>query len=422
MTAGAIRVPTPPRDAGSPGARPAAYKAVRHARYDLDQRPFIVIWEVTRACDLACRHCRAEAMSHRHPGELTTDEARRLMDAIAAFGPPPPLFVMTGGDPFKRPDLFDLVQYGTTIGLPVSVSPSGTPTLTEANLGRLRQAGAVALSLSLDGSTAAIHDRFRQVEGVYDWTLAGWRAARALGFKVQINTTVGTHNVDDLPDILRIVRELGAMTWSVFFLVPTGRGRQLASLPPETVEDVLHFLYDAAKVLSLKTTEAHHYRRVVIQRQVLEQRGIPAHEVLPLGETYRRLRRRLQQVAPDVDLDAPTPMRRTPMDVNAGRGFVFVSHTGVVHPSGFLPIPAGNVRLQPLPTIYRESPLLRALRDPERLGGRCGRCEFRTVCGGSRSRAFGVSGDPLAEEPWCPYQPGSFPFQEDVRTYVTATA
>ncbi|MEW6049129.1 MAG: TIGR04053 family radical SAM/SPASM domain-containing protein, partial [Bacillota bacterium] len=368
---------------------------IRRARYDLSERPFIVIWELTRACDLACQHCRAEAIPERHPQELTTAEARRLLDDIASFGPPPPLFVMTGGDPFKRPDLFELVEYGTRIGLPVSVSPSGTPSLSRENLRRLREAGAVALSLSLDGSTAAIHDRFRQVDGVYDWTIAGWQAARELGFKVQINTTVGPHNLYDLPNIVALVRRFGAMTWSAFFLVPTGRGRQLSPITPEQFEDVLHFLYDADKVVSLKTTEGHHFRRVVIQRQVLERRGIPPESVLPLGETYRRLRRALDEVAPDVDLNSPGPMRRTPLDVNAGRGFVFISHLGVVYPSGFLPLAAGDVRARTLPEIYRHSPLLRSLRDPGQLEGRCGRCEFREVCGGSRSRAFGVTGKVL---------------------------
>lgn len=393
---------------------------IRRARYDLSERPFIVIWELTRACDLACQHCRAEAMPERHPQELTTAEARRLLDDIASFGPPPPLFVMTGGDPFKRPDLFELVEYGTRIGLPVSVSPSGTPSLSRENLRRLREAGAVALSLSLDGSTAAIHDRFRQVDGVYDWTIAGWQAARELGFKVQINTTVGPHNLYDLPNIVALVRRFGAMTWSAFFLVPTGRGRQLSPITPEQFEDVLHFLYDADKVVSLKTTEGHHFRRVVIQRQVLERRGIPPESVLPLGETYRRLRRALDEVAPDVDLNSPGPMRRTPLDVNAGRGFVFISHLGVVYPSGFLPLAAGDVRARTLPEIYRHSPLLRSLRDPGQLEGRCGRCEFREVCGGSRSRAFGVTGKVLGEEPWCTYEPGSFPFQEDLREYLGA--
>lgn len=392
--------------------------AIRHARYDLGERPFIVIWEVTRACDLACKHCRAEAQPLRDAGELNGFEARRLMDEIASFGPPPPLFVMTGGDPFKRPDLFELVEYGASLGLPVSVSPSGTPNLTRNNLERLRRAGAVALSLSVDGSTPEMHDTFRQVPGVYGWTLEGWRAAREFGFKVQINTTAGPHNLLDLPDVLGLVRRFGAMTWSVFFLVPTGRARRLDALTPQQFEDVLHFLYEADKVVSLKTTEGHHFRRVVIQRQILERRGVPPGSVLSLGETYWTLRRRLQETVPGVDLDGPSPMRRTPLDVNAGRGFVFISRLGVVYPSGFLPLAAGNVRSGSLVEIYRHSPLFRALRDPDALKGRCGKCEFRTVCGGSRSRAFGATGDPLAEEPWCKYVPGSFPYQEDLGPYL----
>ncbi len=393
---------------------------IRHARYDLHSRPFIVIWEVTRACDLACRHCRAEAIPHRDPRELSTDEGIRLMEQVASFGPPPPLFVMTGGDPFKRPDLFELVRRGAELGLPVSVSPSGTPALTEANLRRLREAGAVALSLSVDGSRAAVHDGFRGVEGVFGWTVDAWRTARQLGFKVQVNTTVTPHNLDDLPEILRMVRELGAMTWSVFFLVPTGRGRQLAQLTPQQFEDVLNFLYDADKLVSLKTTEAHHFRRVVLQRRILEDLGIPAASVLGLGETYRTLRARLEQLAPEVDFDAPLPVRRTPLSVNAGHGFVFISHVGTVHPSGFLPLSAGNVRERHLAEIYRLSPLFVALRDPDRLGGRCGRCEFRSVCGGSRSRAFGFWGDPLAEEPSCAYEPGSFPYQQALRDLLAS--
>ncbi|MBI3910318.1 MAG: TIGR04053 family radical SAM/SPASM domain-containing protein [Armatimonadetes bacterium] len=394
---------------------------VRHTRYELSTRPFIVIWELTQACDLACRHCRAEAQPHRSADELTTEEGFRLMEQIASFGPPPPLFVMTGGDPFKRPDLFELVRHGAEVGLPVSVSPSGTPTLTVENLRRLREAGAVALSLSVDGSRPAVHDGFRMVDGVFDWTIAGWQAARELGFKLQINTTATPHNLDDLPDILRMVRELGAMTWSVFFLVPTGRGRTLPQLSPEQFEDVLNFLYDAGKVISLKTTEAHHFRRVVIQRRILDQRGIPdAVGIMGLGETYRRLRARLEELVPEVDFNTPARMRRAPLDVNAARGFVFISHVGTVYPSGFLPQAAGSVRLQPLPDIYRTSPLFQTLRNPDLLKGRCGRCEFRTVCGGSRSRACNATGDLLAEEPWCTYQPGSFPYQQEIAEFFQA--
>ncbi len=393
-------------------------RVLRHARYDLNLRPFIVIWELTRACDLACRHCRAEAIPSRHPAELSTDEGFALMDQIASFGKPSPLFVMTGGDPFKRPDLFELVRYGTDIGLHVSVSPSGTPSLTEANLLGLRDAGAVALSLSIDGSIERIHDGFRGVDGVFDWTVAAWETARRLGFRVQINTTVTPHNLYDLPHVARLVLDRGAMTWSVFFLVPTGRGREIPQLTAQQFEDVLNFLYDVDKVVSVKATEGHHFRRVVVQRRVLEERGLAPEEVLGLGETYRRLRGEAGRAMPEADLDRPGDVRRPPLDVSSARGFVFVSHVGAVHPSGFLPLPVGNVRERPLPEIYRDSPLFRTLRDPDRLQGRCGACEFRAVCGGSRSRAYGATGNPLHEEPWCVYEPGSFPFPEDVEALI----
>lgn len=392
--------------------------AVRHQRHDPALRPFIVIWESTRACPLACRHCRAEARPDRDPGELTTAEARELMRQVAAFGTPAPLFVITGGDPFSRPDLFELVRAGADLGLAVAVSPSGTPALTPANLRRLQQEGARALSLSLDGATAETHDGFRGVAGVYDWTMRAWEEAREMGMKVQVNTTVTRHDVEELPDIARLVHDRGAMTWSAFFLVPTGRGRALEQLTPAEVEDILNVLYDLGAVVPVKTTELHHFRRVALQRRVLAERGADHVAVLGLGDLYRSLRARA--VSLGLPLDAPERRRRPPMDVNAGRGFVFVSHTGTVHPSGFLPLPAGDVRTTPLPEIYRDSPLFRALRDPGALGGRCGRCEFAAVCGGSRSRAYGTTGDALAEEPWCGYEPGSFPFADDVAALLAS--
>ena len=389
--------------------------AVRIPRHDVTARPFIVIWESTTACPLACRHCRAEAQPQRSPDELTTAEAADLMRQVAAFGRPAPLFVITGGDPFQRPDLFELVRTGTEAGLRVAVSPSGTPTLTPANLLALHAAGAVALSLSLDGSTPAVHDSFRGVDGVYRWTLAAWRAAREIGIKVQINTTVSGHNLLDLPDIVQLVHAYGAMTWSAFLLVPTGRGRALEELSPGEVEDVLNFVYDAGAAIPAKTTEAHHFRRVVIQRRILAARGADHVQALGLGPLYQLLRHRLHELGADT---GERRSRRPPMDVNAGRGFVFVSRNGTVYPSGFLPHAAGNVREEPLTGIYRDSPLLAGLRDPDLLGGRCGACEFRTECGGSRSRAFAVTGDPQAEEPWCSYRPGSFPYQDDLRGYL----
>lgn len=390
---------------------------VRIPRHDVSERPFIVIWEATRACPLACRHCRAVAVPSRDPSELDTAEAQDLMRQVRAFGHPPPLFVITGGDPFQRPDLCDIVSYGTGLGLPVAVSPSGTPTLNASDLQAVREAGAKAVSLSLDGPDADSHDRFRGVEGVFDWTLEAWRSALRLGLRVQINTTVTGHNLDALADIAAIVREHGAMVWSLFLLVPTGRGRQLPQLTADEVEDVLNFAYDAGALLPTKTTEAHHFRRVVIQRRILEEHGVDHVDEMGLGPRYRLLRDRLHRLGLDA---GGRRVRRPPLDVNAGRGFAFVSHRGDVHPSGFLPLTAGNVREHPLTELYRDSPLFTGLRDPDALTGRCGQCEFRPICGGSRSRAYAVTGDPLAEKPWCAYRPGSFSFQRDVQRYTCA--
>ncbi|WP_424211900.1 TIGR04053 family radical SAM/SPASM domain-containing protein [Streptomyces sp. BI20] len=382
---------------------------VRTPRHAVSDRPFIVIWEATRACPLACLHCRAEAQTARDPQELDGADARRVMDQIAAFGKPSPLFVITGGDPFQRADLTELVRYGTELGLRVAVSPSGTPTLTRENLEAVRDAGAVALSLSLDGPDAARHDAFRGVPGVFDWTLDGWRAARALGLKVQINTTVTRHSLPDLADIAALVRREGAMLWSGFLLVPTGRGEALDALGAEEIEDVLHFLYDCGAVIATKTTEGHHFRRVTLQRTILDARG----ERPRLGPVYERLRERAAELG--LFEGEGRAVRRPPMDVSSGRGFVFISHTGEVHPSGFLPISAGNVKNHPLTDIYRGSALFTTLRQPELLRGKCGACEFKTVCGGSRSRAYGATKDMLAADPYCAYRPGSFPYQEELR-------
>jgi len=333
------------------------------------------------------------------------------MAQIAALGRPTPLFVITGGDPFQRPDLELLVRRGTELGLPVSVSPSGTPTLTRPALAVLHAAGARAVSLSLDAATADGHDAFRGVPGVWDLTMNAWSEAAGLGLKVQINSTVTKHNVHDLPKIAAQVRDRGALLWSVFLLVPTGRGQALRSLDAAQTEDVLNMLYDLGQTIAVKTTEAHHFRRVCLQREALARRGDDHVRVLGLGSLYRRLRG---------DLDSrgltghPGRVRRAPLQVSAGNGFAFVSHRGDVHPSGFLPIPAGNVRQRSLVDIYRDSELFTALRDPARLGGRCGACEFRAVCGGSRARAYAVTGDIWAEEPACAYQPGSFPYQQEL--------
>ncbi|GAA2263815.1 hypothetical protein GCM10010415_29320 [Streptomyces atrovirens] len=256
----------------------AAAQAIRRRRHDAGERPFIVIRESTRACPPACPHCRAEAVPGRNPREPDTTAAKDLLHQVAAFGQPAPLFVITGGDPFQRPDPNELVAYGREAGVRVAVSPSGTPALTAERLRELHAAGAVGLSLGLDGSTAAIHDTFRGVPGVFRWTLDAWDTARALDMKVRFNTTVARHNPHDLPGIVRLVAEHGAMLWSAFFLVPTGRGRTLGALTTGEVEDVLNFVHDVGPAVPAKTTEAHHFRRVALQRQVLAATGDPYAE------------------------------------------------------------------------------------------------------------------------------------------------
>ncbi len=382
---------------------------MRVPRRDVRDAPFIVIWEATRACPLACLHCRASAQPLRDRAELDTDEAVALMAQVAGFGRPAPLLVITGGDPLQRPDLETLVRRGTELGLPVSVSPSGTPTLTRAALAGIRAAGARAISLSVDAATAAAHDGFRGVPGVWDLTARAWRDAIDLGLKVQVNTTVTRDTAGDLPAIAAQVRERGVLLWSVFFLVPTGRGRSLRSLDAAETEDVLHLLYDLGETVPVKTTEAHHFRRVCLQRDALAARGVDHVAALGLGPLYRELRGQSARLGL---LGRPGRVRRPPLRVSAGNGFAFVSHRGEVHPSGFLPVSAGNVRRRSLVEIYRDSDLFTGLRDPSRLGGRCGACEFRTVCGGSRARAYAATGDVWAEDLSCGYRPGSFPGRE----------
>ena len=376
-------------------------RPVRTMHHDASERPFIVIWEVTRACQLVCTHCRADAIRTRSPLELSTHEGRTLLDDLASFGTPRPLVVLTGGDPFERPDLAELVAHGTSLGLSMALSPSVTARLTRPVLVELHDAGAKAVSLSLDGATAQSHDSFRGVAGVFDATLDAARTVRDVGFRLQINTTVTRGNVHELPRILQSVIDLGASLWSVFFLVPTGRGKDLEPLTATDEEEVLHWLHDVSALMAIKTTEAPHYRRVAIQRVGVER----LDDAFPVGPLRSRLR------ADTTDLfTGHEPRRRhprAPIDVNSGRGFAFVDHIGAVYPSGFLPIAAGSVRDQPFPQIYRESELLQALRSPDAFGGRCGHCEFRALCGGSRSHAYATTGDPFAEDPSCLHRPAA---------------
>jgi radical SAM protein len=387
---------------------------IRQPAYDVNTRPFMIIWETTHACDLACRHCRAEAIPEHDPLSLTCDEAKQLLEQVESFGKPRPIFIFTGGDPFKRADLFELLAYGNQLGLIMAVSPSGTPLLNEANLRRIKESGGKAISLSLDGSTPERHDAFRRVPGSFALTTRGWQIARSIGLKLQLNTTVTRYNLDDLPNIFRLVVEYGAMTWSAFFLVPTGRGKAEDEISPAEYEAVMHFLYDCSKYLSVKTTEGHHFKRVVLQRTILDEKALPVEHYFELHPVYHQLRQDLDKIVAEYNLQPKENIIRTPMHINAGNGFVFISRRGDVFPSGFMPVSVGNVRQQSLVEIYRNAPLFQDLRDTSKFEGRCGLCEFVGVCGGSRSRAYALTGDPLAEEPFCTYEPGSFPFQDEL--------
>ncbi len=354
---------------------------------DFSERPFIAIWEVTQACDLACVHCRASAQPDRHPMELSTDEGKALIDQIAAMDVP--VFVLTGGDPIKRPDLFELIAHARLRGVRVSLTPSATPLLTRETVVRLKKAGLARLAVSMDGASSETHDAFRGMSGSFARTLDAVRWANEIGLPVQINTTFSRKNIGEIDAIVALMKNLQITLWSVFFLVPTGRGKLNDLLSADEFEQVFEKVYRLSKAASfdIKTTEAQHYRRFVLQQRVAERKA---------GDVI---------VAPEKAEDA---IGRAPRGLNDGKGFVFISHVGEVFPSGFLPVSAGNIRQEELSTIYRESPLFQGLRNTSNLEGKCGACEFKEICGGSRARAYSLTGNPYGEEPCCSYIPRGY--------------
>jgi len=337
---------------------------------DTSRRPVVLVWELTQACDLTCDHCRADAKPERHPNELTTREGKALLEDARNFGEGQ-LVVLSGGDPLKRDDAVELVEHGDEIGLRVTMTPSGTRSLTTENVRRLADAGLRRMALSIDGASAKTHDAFRGEEGSFEETLRAAEDARDAGLPLQINTTVCAETVGELPGIAELVEELDAVLWSVFFLVPVGRGTFLEQITPERAERVMEWLHGVSdkKSFAIKTTEAPHYRRVGAQlERSSSRRG----------------------------------------GVTAGDGFAFVSHTGELYPSGFLPVSAGNVRKDSVVELYRDAELFERLRDKDALKGKCGACEYRAVCGGSRSRAYATTGDPFGSDPLCAYVPNGY--------------
>lgn len=349
--------------------------------YETD--PFIVIWEVTRACALKCLHCRAEAQYRPDPRQLSLEEGKRLLDQIAEMNHP--LVVFTGGDPLMRADLFELARYAIEENkLSVSMTPSATPKVTRGAVEKAKEVGLSRWAFSLDGSCAEIHDHFRGTPGSYATTMKGIGYLQELGIPIQVNTTVSRYNLHDLEKIAERVQEMKAVLWSLFFLVPTGRGMIKDMISPEEHEAVMKWMQTKQSQMTcgIKATEAPHYRRVVIQASRNAGNS-------PMSAERKR----------------PDLLGRAPKGVNDGDGFVFISHIGEVYPSGFLPVVCGNVREQSLADIYRGSSIMRSLRDKTLLKGKCGVCEFKQLCGGSRARAYGITGDYLESDPYCAYIP-----------------
>jgi radical SAM protein len=369
------------------------HSATASSKVNFEQRPMLVFWEVTRACQLACRHCRANAMAGALPGQLTHEEGLAFIDQVAGFGRPYPILVLTGGDCLLRPDIWELVAAARSRGIPTALSPSVTPQLTPETIARMVDSGVNAVSISLDGSRPETHDGVRGIPGHFEETIPAIRALSDAGLTVQINTTVMKNNLDELADIAQLISDAGAHIWEVFFLVHVGRGVAEGAISPDEHEDVCHFLYDASQHgFIVRTVEAPFFRRVVSWRQD----GMPGPET----PTYQRLSARLTELMgePAARVRAQTARTRD------GKGIVFVAHDGQVTPAGFLPLPLGSVKERTLAEIYRETPLLKDIR-AARFSGRCGVCEYADLCGGSRARAYAAFGDPLAEDPACGYLP-----------------
>lgn len=351
-----------------------------HAPRNYAQTPLNIYWEMTQACALACRHCRAEAVPKPHPDELKFEEGVAFLRQIQEFGDPMPQLILTGGDPLARSDLFELIDEARKLGIGVSITPAASTAFTREVLVRLKEHGVEGLGLSLDGSTAERHDSVRGVPGTFDRTVHAMRWAQELQMALQVNTLVAAETADDAPAIYELLKPLGVTRWSLFFLISVGRGKVLQPLSPEQGEKLMAWIFDTSRTapFTVATTEAPSYRRVALERMRAE------------GMTGEQVKR--------------SPAFRS-FGIRDGHGIMFVSNTGDICPAGFLPLTVGNVRKDRVADIYRNAPVFQALHDPTQFEGRCGVCEYRALCGGSRARAYGATGNPLAEDPFCLYEP-----------------
>lgn len=358
--------------------------------------PRLVFWETTAGCNLRCIHCRRiEVADQLTPHDLDTQEAFKLVDEIAAVGSP--VFVLSGGEPLMRPDILDIARYATDAGLPVALATNGTM-IDDALAAAIKASGVKRVSISFDGANAATHDVFRALKGSFDAAINGFQALRRVGLPVQINTTVAKHNQAQLEDMLALSKQLGAVALHLFLLVPVGCGVEIAEdqmVNATEYEHILNWLYDTEQAepdLQLKATCAPHYFRVMRQRRAEENRQ-GARRELPASH-HRQVHGH-----PHGQMHAATK------GCLAGTGVCFVSHRGDIFPCGYLPVSAGSIRQQTFAEVWQDSPLFAEMRDPDLLEGKCGVCQFKTLCSGCRARAYGMTGNYLAEEPFCAYEP-----------------
>jgi radical SAM protein len=352
-------------------------------KHDFSKNPMLVYWEMTQACGLACKHCRAEAMPNANPLELNTEQSKKFLNQLVEFGDPLPHVIMTGGDPLNRPDVYELIDYAGSIGLGVSITPAATAQLTNDAITNLKSHGIQAMGLSLDGSSAARHDNIRNVPGTFERTMEAARQCGRIGLPIQVNTLVAEETADDLPAIYELLRtSFPVMRWSLFMLISVGRGKQLNEVSPQEGERIMKWVFDLSPraPFQIKTTEAPSYRRIAIE--TMRASGMAKPE-MKATSVYRGFQ------------------------IRDGHGIVFVSNLGEVFPSGFLPLHCGNVRTESLVNIYRNSEIFRSLHSPDTFHGKCGACEYSHICGGSRARAFAYTGDALGTDPFCPYEPAT---------------